>query len=172
VPSLQPPDRAPRASIVVAIMAAAVIPAAADDAQAPPNYIAALVTTTPAYRPPGGPWDGFQHDFTLNLGYGRYLTKTVALELDAGPTWIRGDYAAFALMPAVVWSFNPRAYAAARFVVPVDPETHFALAPGIGVLHTFANGVSPYLEVNAISYVGRGDPDLAIALTAGVLFSF
>jgi hypothetical protein len=159
------------ASIVAAAAAAALVPSPAH-AQAPPNYVAALVTTTPAYRPPGGPWEGFQHDLTLNVGYGRYVTKTLALELDAGPTWVSGDYAAFALMPGLVWSFHPHVYAAARFVVPVDPEINFALAPGVGLLHTFANGVSPYLELNAISYVGRGDPDLAIALTAGVLFSF
>ena len=78
-------------------------------AQAPPNYAAALVTTTAAYRPPGGPWDGFQDDFTLSVGYGRYVTKTVALELDLGPTWVSGEYAAFSLVPGVVWSFNPHA---------------------------------------------------------------
>jgi hypothetical protein len=157
---------------LAAQLALAVLAPGAAQAQAPPNYVAALVTTTPAYRPPGGPWDGFQHDLTLNVGYGRYITKTLAIELDVGPTWVRGDYTAFSLMPGLVWSFHPHAYAAARFVVPVDPELNFALAPGLGLLYTFANGVAPYFEVNAISYVGRGDPDLAISLTAGVLFSF
>jgi hypothetical protein len=157
---------------VVAAAAAVIVVPSAAHAQAPPNYVAALVTTTPAYRPPGGPWEGFQHDLTLNVGYGRYITKTLALELDAGPTWVSGDYTAFALMPGLVWSFHPHVYAAARLVVPLDPEVNLGLAPGLGLLHTFPNGLSPYLELNAISYVGRGDPDLGIALTAGVLFSF
>jgi hypothetical protein len=158
-------------SIVSIGLAAALIPASVH-AQAPPNYVAALVTTTPAYRPPGGPWDGFQHDLTLSVGYGRYVTPTVALELDLGPTWVSGDYTAFSLIPAVVWSFNPHAYVAARFIVPVDPEANFALAPGLGLIHTFASGFAPYVEVNAVSYVGRGDPDFGISVTAGVLLSF
>jgi hypothetical protein len=160
-----------RTSIGPIALAAALIPAPAQ-AQAPPNYLAGLVTTTPAYRPPGGPWDGFQDDLTLTVGYGRYVTPTVALELDLGPTSVSGDYTAFSLIPGVVWSFNPHAYVAARFIVPVDPEANFALAPGLGLIHTFASGVAPYVEVNAVSYVGRGDPDLAISVTAGVLFSF
>ena len=154
-------------------LAAAAIPALVQaQAAAPPNYFAALVTTTPAYRPPGGPWDGFQHDLSVSVGYGRYVTPTVALELDLGPTWVSGDYAAFSLMPGVVWSFNPHAYVAARFIVPVDPEANCALAPGLGLIHTFANGVAPYVEVNAVSYVGKGDPDLGISVTGGVLISF
>ena len=158
--------------IVSAALAAVALSPSAVHAQAAPNYVAALATTTPAYRPHGGPWHGFQHDLTLNVGYGRYVTKTVALELDLGPTWIRGDYTALALMPGLVWSFKPHAYAAARFVIPVDPEANFALAPGLGLTHVFANGAAPYFEVNAISYVGKGDPDLGIALTLGVLVSF
>jgi hypothetical protein len=141
-------------------------------AQAPPNYVTVLAGTTVAYRPPGGPWDGFQHDLTLQVGYGRYVTRTLALELDLGPAWIRGDYSSFSLVPGLVWSFDPHAYLAARFIVPVDPEANFALFPGVGVIHTFANGVAPYLELNAVSYVGRGDPDFGLSLTFGVLFSF
>ncbi len=141
-------------------------------AQAPPNYVAALVGTTVAYRPPGGPWDGLQHDVSPSIGYGRYVTKTLALELDLGPTWVRGQYASFSFLPGLVWSFDPHVYLAARFIVPVDPETNLALSPGLGVCHTFGSGLSPYLEVNAVSYVGRGDPDLGIGVTVGVLFSF
>lgn len=53
-------------------------------------------------------------DLTALLGYGRQLTSTLALELDVGPTFVRGDY----------------------------------------------------------STVGRGDPDLGVSLTAGVLVFF
>jgi hypothetical protein len=138
----------------------------------PKNYVAAFLGTTLAYRPPGGPWGGFQHDATPLAGYGRYVSPTIALELDLGPTFVKGEYSSFGLVPAVVWSFSPHAYAAARFVLPVDPETNFAVFPGIGVIHTFKSGLSPILEVNLVSYLGKGDPDFGIAVTAGVLFSF
>jgi hypothetical protein len=138
----------------------------------PPNFVTVLASSTVAYHPHEGSWDGFQHDLTLSVGYGRYVTKTLALELDLGPTWIRGDYASFSLMPGLVWAFDPHVYFAARFIVPVDPETNFALAPGLGLTHVFSNGVAPYLEVNAISYVGRGDPDLGIGVTLGVSLAF
>ena len=137
----------------------------------PPNYVAEFLGTTLAYRPEGGPWDGWQHDATPLLGYGRQLTPTLALELDAGPTFARGEYSSFSLTPGLVWSFSPHAYAAARFVVPVDPETNLVLFPGIGVCHLFGH-VMPILEVNASSAVGRGHPDLGLSLTAGVLVFF
>lgn len=161
----------PGRSILLGAFGLLILPSSAQ-AQAPPNYVAAFLGTTPAYRPPGGPWEGFQHDLTAAVGYGRYITKTLALELDLGPTWIRGDYASFSLTPGLVWSFNPHAYAAARFIVPVDPETNFALYPGLGLIHTFASGLAPLLEMNLVSVVGRGDPDLAVSVTVGVLFSF
>ena len=104
----------------------------AQDASAPPsNYVAALLGTTLGYKPPGGSWDGWQKDFSTTLGYGRQLTPKLALELDLGPTWVSGSgYSSFALVPGLVWSFNPTVYAAARFVVPVDPEPNLVLLPG------------------------------------------
>jgi hypothetical protein len=138
----------------------------------PPNFLTVLASTTVAYLPHGGSWDGYQHDFTLSIGYGRYFAQTVAFELDLGPTWIHGDYTSFSFMPGLVWAFDPHVYFAARFIVPVDPQLNFALAPGLGLTHAFGNGMSPYLEVNAISYVGRGDPDLGIGVTLGISFAF
>ena len=138
---------------------------------APPNYLAAFVGTTVAYRPPGGPFGGFQRDLTALLGYGRFVSRTVALELDLGPTWVRGDYASFALVPGVVWCFNSHAYAAARFIVPVDPELNLVLFPGVGLTHALGR-FSPILEVNLSRTVGRGRPDLGVAVTAGLLVAF
>jgi hypothetical protein len=161
------------ALIVASWCAASAAPAlAADPAAAPPNYAAAFLGTTVAYRPPGGPWDGFQEDLTPLLGYGRYVTKTIALELDFGPTYVSGRYSSFTLVPGLVWSFSPHVYAAARFLVPLDPESNFGLFPGVGLIHTFENGLSPLIEVNASSYVGKGDPDFGITVTVGVLYSF
>jgi hypothetical protein len=137
----------------------------------PPNYAAVMVGTTAVYRPPGGPWTGLQSDVTPMVGYGRYVTKTVALELDLGPTFVKGRYASFGLVPAVVWSFSSHAYLAARFLVPLDPETNFGVFPGVGVFRSYGR-YSPYVEVNLASYVGRGDPDLAVSVTAGVLIAF
>ena len=161
-----------RAAFALFLAALATPLAAADDAAPPPaNYLAAFVGTSPAYRPPGGPWEGWQHDVTPLLGYGRQLSPTVALELDAGPTFVRGSYSSFSLTPGVVWSVHPNLYLAARFVVPVDPEANFVLFPGIGACRAFGR-VMPTLELNVSSAVGRGDPDLGLSLTAGVLVFF
>jgi hypothetical protein len=164
--------RGARLLLAAALAAAAPVCRAEEPAPAlPSNYVAEFLGTTLAYRPEGGPWDGWQHDATPLLGYGRQLTPTIALELDAGPTFVRGEYSSFSLTPGLVWSFSPHAYVAARFVVPVDPETNLVLFPGIGVCHLFGR-VMPVLEVNVSSAVGRGHPDLGVSLTAGVLVFF
>ena len=62
-------------------------------------------------------------------------------------------------------------YAAARFVVPVDPETNLVLLPGLGLCRSFGR-VMPTLELNVSSAVGRGHPDLGVSLTAGLLVFF
>jgi hypothetical protein len=139
---------------------------------APSNYGAALVGTTLAYRPHGGSFDGPQHDFAPSLGLGRFVTGKVALELDLGPTYVEGGYTAFSLVPGVIWAFHPHIYAAARFVVPIDPQLNLVLSPGVGALYAFKNGLQPFCEINVQSNVGRGKPDLGVALTVGVLKSF
>jgi hypothetical protein len=162
-----------RACLLAAAALIAASPSRAEE-PAPPlpsNYVAEFLGTMLAYRPEGGPWGGWQHDATPLLGYGRQLTPTLALELDAGPTFLRGDYSSFSLTPGLVWSFSPHAYAAARFIVPVDPETNFVLFPGIGLCHAFGH-VMPILELNVSSAVGRGHPDLGVSLTAGLLVFF
>jgi hypothetical protein len=138
----------------------------------PPNYVAGFLGTTLAYRPNGGSFDGWQHDLTGLVGYGRFVKPTLALELDAGPTYVSGDYLSFALVPGVVWTFSPHAYAAARVIVPVDPQWNLTLFPGIGLSHTFKGRYTPILELNLSSTVGRGKPDFGVALTAGLLIAF
>jgi hypothetical protein len=145
----------------------------AEDAAAPPpaNYVAGFLGTTLAYRPHDGSWDGWQHDATTLVGYGRQLTPTVALELDVGPTFVSGSYSSFSLTPGVVWSVHPNVYLAARFIVPVDPEANFVLFPGVGLCRPFGR-VMPTLELSLSSAVGRGEPDLGVSLTAGLLVFF
>lgn len=158
------------ALVLVAVETTSV--AAEDQAPAaPPNYVAGFAGTTLAYRPHDGAWDGWQHDATLQLGYGRQVRPTLALELDAGPTLARGSYSSFSLTPGLVWSVLPNLYLAARFAIPVDPEANFVLLPGIGVCRPFGR-VMPTLELNVSSAVGRGHPDLGVSLTAGLLVFF
>lgn len=145
-------------------------PASADPA--PPNYVAVFAGTTVAYRPSGGPWGGHQDDLVLTAGYGRFVKPTLALELDLGPTWLGGDYAAFSLVPGVVWTFSPHAYLTARFPIAVDPDTAVYAAPGAGLSHTFANGLTPILEVNGVTRLDKARGDLGLTVTLGVLYSF
>lgn len=157
---------------IALITAAAASSSGEEPASSPPsNYVAGFLGTTLGYRPEGGPWEGWQHDATTLLGYGRQVTPTVAIELDVGPTFVRGSYSSFSLTPGVVWAFHPNVYAAARFIVPVDPEANFVLFPGIGLCRPFGR-VMPTLELSLSSAVGRGEPDLGLSLTAGILFFF
>jgi hypothetical protein len=159
------------ALLAVVSLASRAEPADPAPAAPPRNYAAVMVGSTLAYHPHEGEWDGFQHDVSPMIGYGRYLNPKIAVELDLGPTFVRGDYTSFAFVPAVVYAFSSHAYLAGRFLVPVDPEVNFGLFPGIGVFTTKGR-YSPYLELNLSSYVGRGKPDLGVSLTAGVLISF
>ena len=163
------------ASTRLLLLAALLLATAAPSLEAadpPPNYVAAFAGTTAAYRPPGGSWEGAQSDLILTAGAGRYVSRTWALELDLGPTLVKESYASFSLVPGVVWSFSPHAYLSARFPVAVDPEWALYAAPGFGLSHTFANGLSPILEVNAVTRLGHGKPDLGLTVTLGLLYSF
>jgi hypothetical protein len=145
--------------------------AAAQDAP-PPNYVAIFAGTTPAYRPKGGPWDGHQKDAVLTAGIGRYFTAKTALEIDLGPTLISGEYAAFSIVPGVVYQFSPHAYLAARFPITVDPDTAVYAAPGFGLSHTFKNNLTPTLELNGVTRLDENRGDLAVSVTLGLMYSF
>jgi hypothetical protein len=160
------------AATVALVLGTASAARAEEAAATPLNYVVAAVTTTLLYQPNQGSLDGPQRDVGPVVGFGRYVTDTVALELDLGPTFTRGDYTAFSLVPGVVWSFSSHAYAAARLVVPVDPKLNVTLFPGFGLIHTFKNQISLSLELNLASTVGRGDPDFGVTLTPGIVYSF
>jgi len=149
--------------------------AAAEDAGGTTNfkhYVTVLATTTVAYRPPGESFDGFQNDVTPQIGYGYLVTPRLALELDAGPTYSHGDYASFSLVPGAILTLSPRFYGALRFVIPVDPETNLAVSPGLGAVFSLSSRHALYVEADVASFVGRGDPDLGVTLTAGFIHSF
>jgi hypothetical protein len=145
-------------------------PAAA--APSPKNYVTALVGTTVFYVPNEGDSSGWQHDPGPGVGYGRLVTPTIAVELDIVSVITRGDYTSTLLVPGVVWSFSTHVYAAARFLVKVDPEFDLTIFPGIGVVQSFSNGLAVSLELNVGPAVGKGNPDFSVGLTPGVLYSF
>jgi hypothetical protein len=145
--------------------------ASAQDAP-PPNYAAIFAGTTVAYRPNGGPWDGHQKDAVLTAGLGRFVSAKWALEVDLGPTLLSGDYAAFSIVPGVVWQFSPHAYLTARFPIAVDPDTAVYAAPGFGLSHTFKNNLTPILELNGVTRLDENRGDLGLTVTVGLLYSF
>ena len=166
--------RAWRLALVALLAALVVAPLHAQEpaVSAPAHsrwYGVGLVGSTLAYRPQAGPWDGFQHDLSANLGVGRFAGAKWAFELDLGATWVRGEYVSAALTPGVLYSFHPNFYAAARFIVPFDPETDLVLFPGVGAIYTFKNGLAPLIEVNLARSLDRRD--LGLAVTVGLLFN-
>jgi hypothetical protein len=166
-----PPAPAEPAAVVAPTPASEPAPAA-ETAASPLNYVAASVTTTLFFQPNTGSSSGWQHDVGPVVGYGRYVTPTIALEMDFGPSYVRGDYANFVLVPAAIWSFSTHFYAAARFLVQLDPRLDLALFPGVGAAYSFPNNITITLEVNVPSFVGRGKPDLGITLTPGITYAF
>lgn len=160
-----------RTALRMALLVLAVVPRARA-ADPPPNFAAFFTATTVAFRPAEGSWEGAQSDLVLTAGLGRFVTRTLALELDLGPTFVHGDYASFSLVPGVVWAFSPHAYLALRCAIAVDPESAFYAAPGIGLSHAFESGLTPVLEVNYVARIGHGPADRAVTVTLGVLYSF
>lgn len=158
--------------LLAACLLAGGAPLAGAQSGPPPNFAAAFLGTTLGYRPPGGPLQGWQRDATLLIGYGRFLTPALAVELDAGPTLVRGRYASFALVPGVVRTLGSTVYLAGRVIVPLDPRPDLVLFPGVGLFKTFQDRLTPVVELNLSSAVGRGEPDLGVALTFGLLVSF
>jgi hypothetical protein len=138
----------------------------------PSLYVVAMTGTTLAYHAPDS--DGFaglQHDVTPMAGFGVVAQEHLAVELDAGPTLVNGDYAAFSLVPSLISPLGAHAYVVAGVSFLVDPEPNVGLLSGLGVTHAFDSGVAPFLTATAITNVGQGHPDLALALTAGATFT-
>ncbi len=131
-----------------------------------------LLSTTLAYKPNGGDFDGPQKDITAMVGVGYLLTEELAIELDLGPTFSEDGYFAFAFVPGVLWLFHANVYVAARFIIPVDPEINLALFPGIGAALPLDCGLTPFVEAHVLSFIGRGEPDFGMAIDLGVTYLF
>jgi hypothetical protein len=148
-------------------------PAAAAPASYPKNYVTVLVGTTMFARPKGGPTDSLLADVSPGIGYGRLVTPKIAIELDISPTIDNGEYLSTSLIPGVVWNFSTYVYAAARFLVPIDPDFNVGAFPGIGAFYGLPSGLGFSLELNAGAYFAADtDPTVATFLTLGALYAF
>lgn len=156
----------------IALASARSVRAETPAAEAPANYVIAIAGTTLSYKPPGESMLGPQRDLATSLGYGRFVTDSIAAELDVGLV-VNGDgYIASSLTPGAVWAFHPWFYAAGRAIVIVHPEANLVLFPGLGAIKVFDSGLAATLELNLSSTVGRGDPDLGTAASIGLLYGF
>jgi hypothetical protein len=62
--------------------------------------VTVAATTTLFHKPNVGSASGWQEDIGPVVGYGRYVTDTVALELDIGPSFVHGSgYSGLFLVP-------------------------------------------------------------------------
>ena len=171
-----------RWSAVVLIVVAALVlgvggsaraesPPAPEPAPAPKNYVTGLLGTT-FFAHSNGASSGLQKDLTPGVGYGRYVTPTIAVELDGAPTFLKTNYSTFSLIPGVVWNFHANFYAAMRLFVPVDPSFDVGLFPGIGAYYGLPSGLGFSLELNPVTLLRQDQLNLAVGITGGVLYSF
>lgn len=156
-------------STLVALLAGT---AHAEDGEASPVYMWVGVGTTAAYVPNAGPVSGPLGDVSPAIAVGYFLSGTVSVELSAGMTFlVDGGYALTGLGPSIVWAATPEIYLAGRVFVPVHPDLNLVVIPSAGITHAFGS-VAPFFELGVGSAVGRGEPDLAIAPSAGVTYLF
>ena len=137
----------------------------------PIGFVSAFLATTIIYRPYRGSFEGPPGDISPTLGVGYNASKKIAFELDGGPTFVSGKYVSTSLIAGVVWTLHPIVYAAGRFLIPVHPELNFALFPGIGATYAFGS-IAPFVEFNALSTVGRGEPDFGVVFSGGASYVF
>lgn len=143
-------------------------------AEKPPPYLAAMVNTTLMYMAPGSPVLGPLGDITPSLGFGLFITETLALEIDVNLTLVptvSPMQLYLALQPGIVWAFHPNFYAALRVPVYVYPAFNVGIVPGFGGTMVFGRW-APFIEFNPIAtFVGAGKPDFGIGITVGTLFN-
>jgi len=54
--------------------------------------------------------------------------------------------------------------------VLVHPEASFGIFPGLGAIYVFKSSIAPLVELNAVSMLARGGPDLGGSATIGSLY--
>ena len=154
-------------------------PPPAAEAPAPKNYVTAVIGTTPFFRPKGGPVADYIKDFNPAIGYGRYVTPKLALELDVGLTYISdAPNLTYFLVPGAVYSLSTYLYAAMRAVVAINPDADSAvdvvLYPGFGGFYGLPSGLGFSLELNPAISIGQSATrgSFGVAVNLGVVYSF
>ena len=159
------------ATLILASSASAQAQAPGFDVSAPATfepsaYVAALAATTIAARPKGESIVGPQRDLSPMAGVGVVLHPELAIELDLGPTLVDGGYVGFAVLPGAVWQLHSTIYVAGRLLVTLDPVVAVAPLAGIGASHTFASGLTPFVELDLLATDER---DVSAGLTIGLV---
>ncbi len=140
---------------------------AATACPSPQNYVTAVLGTTLLYRLERRlTFSGWQKDIGPAIGYGRLVTPTIAVELDAGVVFIKDKYSTTLLVPGVLWSFDPRLRRGAG-PGPRRSADQPRAVPGIGVVQSFSNGIGVSLELNLSSTIGRGEARFRSAAEPG-----
>jgi hypothetical protein len=136
-----------------------------------PWFLSVLVSSTLAYRPSGGAFQGPLKDMAPTLAVGHFIHPTLAVEMGVGLTFVQRAYASFGLRPAARWKISDVVYVIARAEIPIDPELSLLLSPAVGVTHKLWR-LSPFFEIGIGSDVGRGDPDFRIVHAFGLSYAF
>jgi hypothetical protein len=137
------------------------------------TYVALVASSTLFSRPMGGDFAGPPGDLNTVVGMGRFVTQSLAIELDVGPGFVGGKLGSVSLVPGVVWVFHDHFYAATRFVVPFAPTpSSVAIAPGVGFIHVFKNGLAPVVELNGVTSISRNGQELGASASVGSLYLF
>jgi hypothetical protein len=157
-------------------------PAPGADAAAPPratpavisqaNYLIVSAGTTLLHHGAQGSLTGPLNDASSGLGYGRFVTDTIALEIIANATFAAGPSTSFDLTPGAMVMLTDNVYAGGWAILSVRPKFGVALATGVGGMLSVSERVAVFGEVDLVSALGRGGPDAAVALTGGAFYSF
>lgn len=142
--------------------------ALAAEESGPTGYVFAGAGTTVMYVANDGTTYGPLGDVSPTLGVGLFVGGPVSVELNAYMAFGPAGYLATGLGPAVSCALGPNVFTAARLFVPIDPDLNLVFIPGVGLTHTFANHLAPFVEFDLATAIGRGHPDLALAPSAGL----
>lgn len=136
------------------------------------NYLIAATGTTLLYQAAKKPIVGPQGDVSPEIGYGRFLTDSFALEFLASASFGGGNPTSLSLAPGGMLMLSEYFYAGSWAVVSVRPKLDVALAAGIGGMLSISDSIAAFAEVDLISALSHGPPDAALGVTAGAFYSF
>ena len=155
-----------RASLATLTLLGATVSARAAENNEPPTprlYASLFCGTT---------LTGPQRDISPALAVGVGITESIYLELGASRTYVHGRRVGTSLVPALVWAFDATFYLSGRVLVGLEGARRYALAPGVGAVYAFTNGLAPFIELDVIRPLGREPAELRLGALVGVLFLF